>query len=67
MRLTGLVGLVTASTLGLAACSSNATTTTTTNASATTAAPAASTGLCAGVKLVFFPGGTAGGGFETVV
>jgi simple sugar transport system substrate-binding protein len=37
--------------------------------------PAASTGgaapasgqFCAGVKLVFFPGGTAGGGFETVV
>ena len=67
-RLTGLIGLVTASMLGLTACSSNGTSTTTTNASATTAAaPATSGGLCAGTKLVFFPGGTAGGGFETVV
>ena len=31
-------------------------------------APAAATGqFCSGVNLVFFPGGTAGGGFETVV
>jgi simple sugar transport system substrate-binding protein len=31
------------------------------------AATPASGQFCAGVKLVFFPGGTAGGGFETVV
>src|SRR5512144_1864965 len=32
------------------------------------AAPAAATGgWCSGTKIVFFPGGTAGGGFETVV
>ena len=30
-------------------------------------APAAGTGWCAGTKIVFFPGGAAGGGFETVV
>ena len=34
-------------------------------ASGAAAAPAAQ--FCQGVKLVFFPGGTAGGGFETVV
>jgi simple sugar transport system substrate-binding protein len=31
------------------------------------AAPAADTKWCSGTKIVFFPGGTAGGGFETVV
>jgi simple sugar transport system substrate-binding protein len=31
------------------------------------AAPAAGTGWCAGTKIVFFPGGAPGGGFETVV
>lgn len=30
-------------------------------------APAAGTKWCSGTKIVFFPGGTAGGGFETVV
>ncbi len=30
-------------------------------------APAAGTNWCSGVKIVFFPGGTQGGGFETVV
>jgi simple sugar transport system substrate-binding protein len=59
---------VIASMLGLAACSSNDATATSTNTSATTAAaPDTSGGICAGTKLVFFPGGTAGGGFETVV
>jgi len=40
-----------------------------TSAPATTegAAPAAETNWCSGVKIVFFPGGTPGGGFETVV
>jgi simple sugar transport system substrate-binding protein len=31
------------------------------------AAPAAETKWCSGTKIVFFPGGSAGGGFETVV
>ena len=31
------------------------------------AAPAAEGGWCSGTKIVFFPGGTPGGGFETVV
>ncbi len=30
-------------------------------------APAADAGWCSGTKIVFFPGGAAGGGFETVV
>src|SRR4030066_1679269 len=30
-------------------------------------APAAGTNWCSGTKIVFFPGGAAGGGFETVV
>lgn len=30
-------------------------------------APAAAAGWCSGTKIVFFPGGTPGGGFETVV
>jgi simple sugar transport system substrate-binding protein len=30
-------------------------------------APAAGTGWCSGTKIVFFPGGAPGGGFETVV
>ncbi len=42
---------------------------TATSAPATTGggAPAAGTNWCSGTKIVFFPGGTAGGGFETVV
>ena len=35
--------------------------------STTGAAPAADNKWCSGTKIVFFPGGTAGGGFETVV
>jgi simple sugar transport system substrate-binding protein len=40
-----------------------------TTAPATTegGAPAAGTNWCSGTKIVFFPGGTPGGGFETVV
>jgi simple sugar transport system substrate-binding protein len=34
---------------------------------ATTAPGAAGSGWCSGTKIVFFPGGTPGGGFETVV
>src|SRR4030043_317415 len=36
-------------------------------ASAEGGAPAAGTNWCSGTKIVFFPGGAAGGGFETVV
>ncbi len=36
-------------------------------AAAEGAAPAAGTNWCSGTKIVFFPGGSAGGGFETVV
>src|SRR5512139_4335614 len=57
----------------LAACSPAATTQApaqpATAASAKTegGAPAAGTNWCSGTKIVFFPGGTPGGGFETVV
>jgi simple sugar transport system substrate-binding protein len=48
----------------LSACSTPAATT----AAQPTAAPAAAkTGWCSNTHIVFFPGGTAGGGFETVV
>ena len=40
---------------------------TTAPASTQGAAPAASGGWCSGVNIVFFPGGTPGGGFEQVV
>ncbi len=64
--MTGLLGLVTVSALALTACSGSGPTVTV-NASGSPAASGDSTGLCAGTKLVFFPGGTQGGGFETVV
>src|SRR5512139_3425535 len=59
----------------LAACAPTATTQApATKAPATAApvatsggAPAAGTGWCSSTKIVFFPGGTPGGGFETVV
>jgi len=52
----------------LAACTTPATPAATQPAAAATQAPAAATsGWCSGVKIVFFPGGTPGGGFETVV
>ena len=40
-----------------------------TNNTASAGASGATTGaqFCQGMKIVFFPGGTAGGGFETVV
>jgi simple sugar transport system substrate-binding protein len=53
----------------LAACASpTPTQTTTASESQPAAAPAAAgTNWCSGTKIVFFPGGTPGGGFETVV
>ncbi len=64
VRLTGAAGLVVALMLGITACSSSDATT---DSTTTDNAPATSGGLCAGTNIVFFPGGTAGGGFETVV
>ena len=48
--------------LALSACAPAAT-----PAPAAPAAPAQTAGWCSGIKIVFFPGGTAGGGFEQVV
>jgi len=67
VRLTGEVSLMVALMLGIAACSSSDATDSTSTPTTTDGAPAASGGLCAGTQIVFFPGGTAGGGFETVV
>jgi simple sugar transport system substrate-binding protein len=47
----------------LAACAPAAAT----QAPAATSAPAAGSNWCSGTKIVFFPGGSPGGGFETVV
>src|SRR5512141_414852 len=78
-RITGLITVVSALVLILAAC---APAPTVAPAEPTTAqpvapsaaplateggAPAAAGGWCSGTKIVFFPGGAAGGGFETVV
>jgi simple sugar transport system substrate-binding protein len=51
----------------LSACSTPATTAAPAASQATSAPAAAKTGWCSNVHIVFFPGGTAGGGFETVV
>ena len=78
MRRTGWSGVwragaaLAVATLAVAACSSSkaGSKSTSTNTAATTdAAGAPPTGaqFCKGMKIVFFPGGTAGGGFETVV
>ena len=58
-----------APTTASAATTAPAATTAATTAPASTqgAAPAASGGWCSGVNIVFFPGGTPGGGFEQVV
>ncbi len=58
-----LLSLIVLATIVLSACAPAAPAT-----SQAPAQPAASTGgWCSGTKIVFFPGGTAGGGFETVV
>ena len=65
--------LITLLALVLTACSPAATTTAPETAAPVApavtegAAPAAEGGWCSGTKIVFFPGGTPGGGFETVV
>jgi simple sugar transport system substrate-binding protein len=56
--------LVTVAIVALSACSSSATQSPSAAASGGTAANGQ---FCSGVNLVFFPGGTPGGGFETVV
>ncbi|HTP02567.1 MAG TPA: substrate-binding domain-containing protein [Anaerolineales bacterium] len=60
-----LLSLIVVATFVMAAC---APAPVATQAPAAPAAPAAAGGKwCSGTKIVFFPGGTAGGGFETVV
>ncbi len=72
---TKIVIVIAALALVLAACAPAATTAPTAPATEAQAAPtstqggapAAGTGWCSGTKIVFFPGGAPGGGFETVV
>jgi simple sugar transport system substrate-binding protein len=58
-----VVSVIALLSIVLAACGSAATPT----PAAGTTAPAAGAKWCAGTKIVFFPGGTPGGGFEQVV
>ncbi len=74
MRVRGrsaLAALAAIAVVGLSACSSSASPSPAgsgaASSDATTGGGSASGQFCQGVKLVFFPGGTAGGGFETVV
>ena len=61
-----LLSLIVLATIVLTACAPAAPAAT--QAPAQPAAPAAASGKwCSGTKIVFFPGGTPGGGFETVV
>jgi len=64
-----IVTVIALLTLVLAACAPAATPTQAPAAPVATtgAAPAAAGGWCSNVKIVFFPGGTPGGGFEQVV
>ncbi len=69
-----IVSVIALLSILLAACGTPATTAPATAKPATAApataagpAPAAGTNWCSGTKIVFFPGGTAGGSFETVV
>lgn len=59
-----LTAVVAGLALAAAACSSSSSPT---QSSSSGNAAGAGAGFCSGVKLVFFPGGTPGGGFETVV
>jgi len=60
--------LVAALAVAVSACgNNNATATTATGASASTGGAAPAAQFCSGMKITFFPGGTAGGSFETVV
>ncbi len=65
MRHGGLAVVVTAM-LVLSACNSSSTPSPGGSAASASGAPATAQ-FCSGVNLVFFPGGTQGGGFETVV
>ena len=62
VRRAGLAIVVVSMLVVLSACNSSAS-----PSASAGAAGAASGQFCSGVNLVFFPGGTAGGGFETVV
>jgi simple sugar transport system substrate-binding protein len=59
-----LVSVFVIATMALTACGGAVPAT---PAPATSEAPAAAGGWCSGTKIVFFPGGSPGGGFETVV
>ncbi len=63
MKTKFLLSLILAATVLVTACAPAAAT----QAPAAQAPAAASSGWCSGTKIVFFPGGTPGGGFETVV
>jgi len=78
-RIAGLIAVLAALAMVLAACAPAptaapaepaapaATTAPAAPAATEGGAPAAEAGWCSGTKIVFFPGGAAGGGFETVV
>ena len=59
--------LIVLASMILVACQPAAAPVAATQAPAAAQAPAAGSNWCSGTKIVFFPGGTPGGGFETVV
>jgi simple sugar transport system substrate-binding protein len=79
-KITGVIAVLAAVSIAISACAPAPTATTVAPSQPTAAqpataapaateggAPAAGTGWCSGTKIVFFPGGAPGGGFETVV
>ncbi|MFH1184539.1 MAG: substrate-binding domain-containing protein [Chloroflexota bacterium] len=74
-RITGLIAVLSALAMVLAACAPAPAETGVAPSAPTAAepaetegaAPAAEGGWCSGTKIIFFPGGAPGGGFETVV
>ncbi len=66
-RRSGLVALVSAAALLFSACGSAASPTPGPSQEPGSSPPPVSGQFCKGMKIVFFPGGTPGGGFETVV
>jgi len=63
----GALAIVMTGALALGACNATASPSPTSGGTASGAPAAAGGQFCSGVNLVFFPGGTQGGGFETVV
>lgn len=59
--------VIVAGALVVAACSSSKKKTSESESAGSGGAPPSGAQFCKGMKIVFFPGGTAGGGFETVV